>query len=423
MKKSIKSLLFDKSYMSYFFSSALSMGASNILQFTLAIYILERTGSPLIYASILSIIVFPRILLTPISGVVGDRYKRLSIMKVLNVFQIIIMFFYVIICMSGNDMPLVLIYILVVLLEIIEIFYNVAENSILAEIVDNNLIDEAVTLSKVDDGIVYITTPVIAVFIFKKFGLTGTFILIIGLLILSFLLNFKIRTQFATEIEKKGVTGIKTYYREFKEGVDVIKNDPIIRLFMFIPPLINFSFDAVFSVVITYVFLEVFKLSEYVYGVYRTTISVVGMVVPIVILPFVKKFKRNTLLKYAVISISAFIFMIGICVYYGMHISKHNILFIVFLITLFDCLLISSVIPLNIASQIFFQKKLSNKYRSRVSSVFRTFAFSAIPLGNMFYGYLSDKLPAYICIFIASLLIIATYPLVIRLSARENISL
>ena len=67
------------------------MGASNILQFTLALYILEKTGSPLIYASILSVIVIPRILLTPIGGVIGDRFKRVNIMKMLNAFQLMIM--------------------------------------------------------------------------------------------------------------------------------------------------------------------------------------------------------------------------------------------------------------------------------------------------------------------------------------------
>lgn len=66
------------------------MGSSNILQFTLALYILEKTGSALVYASILSIIVIPRILLTPISGVVADRLKRINIMKTLNLIQVIV---------------------------------------------------------------------------------------------------------------------------------------------------------------------------------------------------------------------------------------------------------------------------------------------------------------------------------------------
>lgn len=45
MKKSLKILLRNKNYLNYFFATAFSMGSSNILQFTLALYILEKTGS------------------------------------------------------------------------------------------------------------------------------------------------------------------------------------------------------------------------------------------------------------------------------------------------------------------------------------------------------------------------------------------
>lgn len=167
MKKSLKILLRNKNYLNYFFATAFSMGSSNILQFTLALYILEKTGSPLIYASILSIIIIPRVLLTPIGGVIGDRLKRINIMKTLNLFQVFIMAFYAFYSNLYGDISLFSVYALVVMLEMIEVFYNVAESSILSEIVEKDFMEEAVTLSKVDDGIVYVVTPVIAAFIYK----------------------------------------------------------------------------------------------------------------------------------------------------------------------------------------------------------------------------------------------------------------
>lgn len=71
MKDSFKKLQKNSSYVCYWFATAFSMGASNVLQFALALYVLEMTGSSGVYASILSIIVFPRILLTPIAR--GNR--------------------------------------------------------------------------------------------------------------------------------------------------------------------------------------------------------------------------------------------------------------------------------------------------------------------------------------------------------------
>ncbi|ESL02418.1 hypothetical protein GCWU000282_02553 [Catonella morbi ATCC 51271] len=164
-ERASKKLLKDKNYISYFLATAFSMGSSNILQFTLALYILEITGSPLVYASILSIIIIPRVMLTPISGVLGDRLKRINIMKTLNLFQVIIMLFYAVYSDICRDISLVSVYALVVLLEMIEVFYNTAESSILSEIIDKDLMEEAVTLSRVDDGIVFVTTPVAAAFV------------------------------------------------------------------------------------------------------------------------------------------------------------------------------------------------------------------------------------------------------------------
>ena len=165
MKESVKRLLKDKNYISYFFATAFSMGSSNILQFTLALYILEITGSPLVYASILSIIIIPRVMLTPVSGVIGDRLKRINIMKTLNLLQVLIMIFYAVYSDICGDISLVSVYALVIMLEMIEVFYNTAESSILSEIIDKDLMEEAVTLSRVDDGIVFVTTPVAAAFV------------------------------------------------------------------------------------------------------------------------------------------------------------------------------------------------------------------------------------------------------------------
>lgn len=165
MKQSLRNLLTDKSYLSYFLATAFSMGSSNILQFTLALYILERTGSPLIYASIFSIIILPRILLTPIGGVVGDRVKRLHLLKLLTFIQMVIMGFYTLLAGLNGEIPLVFVCFLVILFEMVEVFYNVAEASILSEIVDSSLMEEAVTLSRVDDGIVFVTTPIIGAFV------------------------------------------------------------------------------------------------------------------------------------------------------------------------------------------------------------------------------------------------------------------
>lgn len=309
MRESIKNLIKNKNYLSYFFATAFSMGSSNILQFTLALYILKKTGSPLVYASILSIIIIPRVLLTPIAGVIGDKLKRIQIMKTLNFFQIFIMLAYVFYSGVSNDISLISVYVLVVLLEMIEVFYNAAESSILSEIVDKDLMEEAVTLSKVDDGIVFVTTPILAAYIYDKFDIFGTFVLIDCLLGLTLVLNFFVDTPYSTNIKKENSKGFRGYAKEFREGILELKRNKFTKIFVIVAPLVNFSFSAVFSVVITYLFLEVFRISEYLYGIYRMVTAGVSIVLPFLIFPLIKKIKPKKLLKYSVLSISFFYFL------------------------------------------------------------------------------------------------------------------
>ena len=412
MRESVKSLLKDKDFESYFWATAFSMGASNILQFTLALYILEKTGSPLIYASILSVIVIPRILLTPIGGVLGDRLKRVNIMKTLNVLQFMIMAFYAIYARICGDISIVSVYLLVVMLEMIEVFYNAAESSILPEIVAKNFIEEAVTLSRVDDGIVFITTPIAAAFIYNQFGISATFMFIAILILLCLILTFCIETKYASARSSEKTKGMKSYRKEFQEGLKELKKDRFAVVFVLVAPLVNFSFSAVFSVIISYVFLDIFQLSDYAYGIYRTATAGVSIVLPFFLLPIIKKFQAETLLKYAVLSISAILFLIGASVHFGMSGGQDRIFFATCLITLLDCLIITSVMPLNIATRVFFQKNIKDEYRSRIMSVFSMLTLSSVPLGNMFYGFLAIFLPAYLCVFIASFAVFLSYLLI-----------
>ena len=148
----------------------------------------------------------------------------------------------------------------------------------------------------------------------------------------------------------------------------------------------------------------------------------VGLIVPCLLLPIIKKFKPEKLLKYSALSISVILFLIGGCVYMGMKGGKEETFVAVLLITVLDCLIITSVMPLNIATQVFFQKNIKNEYRSRIMSVFSMLALSSEPLGNMFYGFLSNILPAYICIFIASGAVLTSYPLILYVTKDRQCS-
>ena len=74
-------LLKNKSFMAFWGSTTLLRLASNILQFALAIYVLDLTGSALVFSTVLSVIILPRLIFTPISGYLADCRNCIHVLR------------------------------------------------------------------------------------------------------------------------------------------------------------------------------------------------------------------------------------------------------------------------------------------------------------------------------------------------------
>lgn len=125
---------FNRDYWLYWLASAVSMAASNILQYILSLYVLELTGSATLFASMLSVIVFPRLFLTPIAGVFADRLRKIRLMRWIVLGEAAVLGVY---SLLGSAIPLGIVWIciLVVVLEVGEVFYEGSAAAILPELV------------------------------------------------------------------------------------------------------------------------------------------------------------------------------------------------------------------------------------------------------------------------------------------------
>lgn len=323
MHKNLLRLLKHRAYMCYWFATAFSMGASNILQFVLSLYVLKMTGSPTVFASMLSVIVVPRLILTPVGGVLGDRFSKVRALRVLNVVNILLLSGYALGIAVYGDLSLTAVFALVVALEVVEIFYQGPEAALLPEIIENDLLEEATTLSKIDNGIIWISGPMIGSFLYRQFGVHAGIIASAVCIGIAFVLNFGIKTPFAaTRAPKSGER--QTFRRSFVEGLQIIRRDSLLMGLIPITNLVTMSFGAVFSVVVTYLMLEVYQVSAYTYGLYRSVTASMGIWMPMLALPIVKKVKFKNLLGGASLIIAASLFFIGLSAYFaeGGHIAS-----------------------------------------------------------------------------------------------------
>ena len=282
--KSYKGL--KKDYWLFWVASSLGMGASNILQYVLSLYVLDITGSATLFASMLSIIIFPRILLTPFAGVLADRVRKIRLMSLILLGEAVILAVYFLLGQTVT-IGIVLVYILVIVLEAGEIFYGGCEAAILPELVPPERLKDAISISKVDDGIVQVTAPLAAALIYDNLSIAAAFAVIGALNFLAFVLQALIRPKYEVVHEEKAQR--PSVWKDFKEGLVCIRQNTFLRGFIKVMPLANAFFGATFAVSVAYLLRQTYAVDTWIYSTYCAVTSAVSMIVPLFAVPLVKK--------------------------------------------------------------------------------------------------------------------------------------
>lgn len=388
----------NKDYWLFWVASSLGMGASNILQYVLSLYVLELTGSATLFASMLSIIIFPRILLTPLAGVMADRTKKIRMMSLILLGEAAVLLLY---SLLGQivTMGILWIYLLVILLEVGEIFYGGCSSAILPELVPSKKLENAISISKVDDGIVRVIAPMVAAMIYDNVSISTSFAIIGVLNFLSFILQRLIHPKYesvhAVSAQKVSV------WKEFMEGVRCIRENNFLRSFIKVLPIANAFFGATFSVSIAYLLRETYAVDTFVYSLYCSITSAVSMIVPLFAVPIVKKFPARQIFFVATASIAVDIFLIGVCAVLGIN-GFLPIIAAVILITLFDCLTIAAAMPMQMASSILLQTGVDKSLLGRVSATLRMISIASVAVGEMLFGFLNDATWVWLPIFLGA---------------------
>lgn len=216
-----------------------SLLGSNMLQFALSLYVLSLTGSATLFASILSITIFPRLLFSPLAGVFGDWFDRKKSIVVLNLINSLIIGGFALIYSLEGGISIPLIYILVVLLEITEIFFHSAIAAVLPSIVDKEDYLQANSLNSAVMNMGNILSPIIAALLYGAYGMK----IILTVTSITFLLSTAIKTfiSMPKSHSQPDKISIKAFKRDFSEGIKSIKNNLLLSTMIGLGTIINFS--------------------------------------------------------------------------------------------------------------------------------------------------------------------------------------
>lgn len=389
---------FDRNYWLYWIASAVSMAASNILQYILSLYVLEITGSATLFASMLSITILPRILLTPVAGVMSDRMRKITLMSWIVLGEAAVLGIYALL-ESRFSMGIAWIYALVVILEAGEVFYDGASAAILPELVPPEQIKDAISISKVDDGVVVVAPPMIAAFIYSATRFSWAFLIVDVLNFSAFAMQRCIRTKYEAEHEPD--RGKRSVWQDFRRGLGYIRRDSFLRGFIMVMPLVNTFFSATFSVSVMVLLREHFEISAYAYGLYCAVTSSMSMIVPPFAVPIVKKYPVQRIYAVCTSLIVAEIGAIALMAYLGAN-GHIPVMACVAAVTVLDCMTIAEAMPMQMSSAAMVQTGVKKELLGRVTSVIKMVSIASVVLGDLIFGVLNDLTAVWVPILVGA---------------------
>jgi len=383
-----------------------SLLGSNMQQFALSLYVLQLTGSAAIFASMLSISIIPRLLLSPIAGVFGDWFDRKKTIVLLDFLNSLIIAFYAVLFIIRGALTLPMIYVFVIVLEIVEIFFHSAMAAVIPSMVKKEELMEANSFNSLVMNIGQLIAPILGAALYGAFGLK------IVLIVNSICFMLSALSEMFINIPKKHKKpekiDVKSFVASLKEGIDIIKKNRLIYTMISLGTLINFSVAPLFSVGLIFIIKEVLKATDFQFGLFQSVLSLSMIVAPILCGGIMRKMKVGKLCYLSFLAIGLVIlFMVPIPSKILMNSLNSNLLpYILLMAASFMVGVLVTVA--NISLGTIFEQVTPVELMGRTSTVFNLAVTVFIPIGQMIFGFLYDIIsPSYVVALSGIILILS----------------
>lgn len=396
-------ILNNANFRKLWFSSTFAGAASNIIQYALSLYVLDKTGSATAFASILSIIIFPRLLFSPIAGVWGDRVNRQKGLVYTTLMTVITLVIFGLGTYVASSLSLVAIYVLVIILELVEVFQSGPMMSVLPAIVEESQLALANTWMQVDNGIVNIMTPFVAAFIYSTFSITGS-LFISGSILFFTMMGYalmKIPERKVQQQMDKEQSIVNSFWADFKEGIQIAFEIPNLMIVVLLALFINFLMSPIFGIVITYFIRVTLQFTNEEFSMFQSFVAVVSMISPLIAYRLITESKEpvHLLLKYTVgFVVGLFVVMCGtmardiFSMNQWMAIASILVGFIVVSIL---------ATYINIQLSTISEKIIPEQFLGRIGTTLGMLSTISVPIGQLVFGIILDYFNATVCLVVS----------------------
>lgn len=399
-------LLKEKNFGLLMCGKLVSLIGTQMQSFALSLYVFKITGSAAKFATMLMVTIIPQVILGPIAGVFADWLDRKKIIVYLDMVNGILIGIYAIMFYINGGLSLPSIYILAILLSLISMLFQPAIGTVIPSIVKKEDLVDANSINSLIMNIGNLLSPMIAG---ALFGIYGLFIILVVNSI-SFILS-SISEMFIDipKVNKRPEEiSFKSFNKDFTEGISFIKNSKILFSIISIAVLVNFAGVPLGSIGLIYISKNVLNISDIQYGMLEAFAASAMIVSPFLCSFIGKKFKFNKVLFGGLLSTGFVVALIAIIPYKPyLNLFNNNLVpYITLIVMEFVLVMISAVV--NMSLSIMFQQTVPLDMMGRVGTVMNTGCMVSMPMAQLIFGLLYDKISTSVCVLLSAVIIIIT---------------
>ena len=373
--------LFHKNFSLLIAGQASSLFGNCILDFALSMYVLETTGSAIIFASFLAVAMLPTILLSPLGGVIADRANKRNIMVILDFATGITILISAVVIDRANN--LVIICITLIIQSILGAFETPTVQACVPQMQKGDNIVRGNAIVNQINAISTFVAPFIGSLLYTTFGLKPVMYAGVFCFLLTAFLECFIKLDYKPEKSSCGIFQIIK-----GDLIDstrfVCRERPAIFKTLILTAVISFFVQGVALVGLPYIVRTVLGLNANYYGAMESMLGFTGILGSIIAGLIVEKFKiRKLYLTLLIIAVPLLPCGIIFLLVQDTQINYVILLLSFAIIQISAC--VFSVFALSIIQQL-----TPDNMIGKVMAYTATFSLCAQPLGQIIFGILFD---------------------------------
>lgn len=401
-------------YHLYTFLVSKMIGAlgSHVYSFGISMYILSMTGSSLSFATNIILSYLPRTIMSPIAGLLGDRFPR-KWLVLGGQTGVILTVSGLLLYTHEFGLSLMAIYIATVFNSIFSTFSGVAFSASIANLVDEARLQKAMSFNQLSYSISGIGGPIFGGMLFGFVSMEMFLIIFICTAVMTLMLESTMNFILYKKEKINDNAEKESMFESFKAGFRYVNTKPIIKAILWTALWLNLFFTAI-NVGGDYILLTILNLDPKYIG-FTEAGGAVGILITSIF------FASRATVKFPLLTVKRSVFTSSLVVILSAlplivtFSALMNFIYYLIIMFLFGALGVITNTPLGVLMQ----TSIEEEYRGRVFGIIEMMAMSAMPVGTLVFGILYEFIPAQYILIVSGLILIGIVLLLLRPSILE----